>query len=919
MPIADYKLTIDESDVENVLKSLEGRFFQFEKSGDKAMKGLGRSVTKMGGVMRGAVGGAIALLGQAVLQFGTQAVAVFAGVIQASTEMAGAFDVTKRKFVSIFDGAEDQADAVMDHIGQRAAQLGIDLNDALGAGAAFIPDLAEAEDPIKQLDNLLGAFRGLAIETPEQGIAGARFAIEEAMSGNLKSLRARFNFIPVELRMVKEAQKELGETIGLIEGINKVLERRGVNVEAGAESLAGAASMVQFAVSKLQIEMGRPIADAMTKSLSELGETLAGKSDDLQLLAGSIGDVVANVIDFLATNVNEFLKDFDVAGLQEMVISFGKMVNQVLVLGDILLDLELGEGIFDDITWLFGKLEQALETLNQIVALVKGAQSAVSSFTDAISLFSKEQTERTTLFGNFEVALPKINKDFLDFGKGAKAGQDAFKESMLDSLDAMDKGNQRLQKNAEALDARKDALGRDTAAALENAAATIKGKAASEGAQSALEKLGLTEKQITKIHKDAASTLQDRNNIEKRFSQERADNHRKSMEEIEDIEQQHKLNIQQAETDLSISSRNIALKHGQERSDAETDLRRQLINIEQDYQNELDRIARQTKLSLESAEVSQDALAFVEALKQQEVAEEEAALTRDEAETGARTTNEQRLADLEESQARERETLQISYQDKLAALQTQLAQEFAEQELADLRKAEQQSISEQRRLEGLAQGQADRLAGLTEGLNAEQLAIVQAEAAKLASIESFSKKAQDSLDEIAKKADEVNARIAGSSGQGRGSRGESSNPTSPTDRQAAIEENRRAQQGLPRRLGGRVTAGISYRVGEVGLEGYLPRRQLGGQALAGQPTLVGELGEELFIPPTSGTIIPSSQIGAFMGQDRVGGGNTTQINYQPNFELSNPAVLSPEQQAHTRSIAVSIASQMFQQVMKGTR
>ncbi len=80
--------------------------------------------------------------------------------------------------------------------------------------------------------------------------------------------------------------------------------------------------------------------------------------------------------------------------------------------------------------------------------------------------------------------------------------------------------------------------------------------------------------------------------------------------------------------------------------------------------------------------------------------------------------------------------------------------------------------------------------------------------------------------------------------------------------------------------------------------------------------LLGELGEELFIPPTSGSIIPNNQIGAFL-DGGVTNNSSTEINYQPQFQLSNPALLSPEQAAQTRSIAASIATQMFQQVLGG--
>lgn len=63
-------------------------------------------------------------------------------------------------------------------------------------------------------------------------------------------------------------------------------------------------------------------------------------------------------------------------------------------------------------------------------------------------------------------------------------------------------------------------------------------------------------------------------------------------------------------------------------TEAEKGLCRELISIEHSYQQELDRIACDTTRGLKSAELKQDALAFVETLRQQKIVQEEAGVTR---------------------------------------------------------------------------------------------------------------------------------------------------------------------------------------------------------------------------------------------------------------------------------------------------
>ncbi len=901
MPQTDYKLTLDDKQVTERLRDVNGRFIKMGKNGDDAMKRVGKSGISLSNVMSGAMAGAFTTLTGAALDFGKAAVQVFADVLKSSTKAAIQFDIVQRKFTSIFKGREDEATAVMDKIGQKASSLGLDLNAALSISRAFIPDVKGAEDPLGAIEDLLVGVRALTEEDPAQGIIGARIAIDEAMSGSLRSLRQRFEFTKAEIDILKQAQSEFGEVVGTIEGINKVMQRRGVDVEAMKGTFTQALGEMTFATSKLQIALGKPIADQLTESLTDLNKLVTENSNDLQMLAGSIGDVVANVIDFISTDVTEWLAGIDVENIQEVVNAFNRMVTQIQVINDLLPGMEMDSEFLDSVTWIIDQITKAVEVFTKLDAIINILGESGKGLGGVIIGAFKE--EGGTFGERFTKSLITIVK-----------GNEKAKAGFLASADAIEKGNQKMKEQEETIKARQAALDVDTSAALKRGEAFLKEGDAASKAQSELEKLGLTEKQITQIHKDAASVLERRNTLETKFSQERTDNHRQALDDIADIEADHEQDILVAGIELNRSTRDMATKHGQERADVEKGFRRQLLDVEQEYQDELARIQRQTRLSMESAELSQDALAFVEALRQQEVAEEEAAIRRDEGISEAELGREQQLTDLEVSQAAERATLLQSQRDKLEDLQLSLEQELIEQRLADDRRAEQQAIDEQRQLDALAQGHANKLDKLVEGLDAETAAVVRAEAAKLAAVESFAQQAQAKLDQLANRA----AAISTPTNRG------ADLATRVGQRSAQIDANRRRQEALqqrrgrPRRLGGRVTAGLPYLIGEIGIEGYLPRRQFGGTALGGQPMLLGELGEELFIPPTSGSIIPNNQIGAFL-DGGVTNNSSTEINYQPQFQLSNPALLSPEQAAQTQAIAASVASQMFRQVLGGNR
>lgn len=946
MPKTDYELKIDDKDVEKSLKDTQDQFDKMGKAGDDAMKKVGKSGRSMGvqiGTAAGIAEAKFNLLAGAAIEFGKAAVNAFANVIKSSVQMAATFDATRNKFINIFEGQEGQADAIMDKIGQRAAKLGIDMNEALGAAAGFIPDLEGAEDPIKQLDNLLGAFAGLAQENPEQGIAGARFAIDEAIGGNLKSLQKRFNLSIAEIKLIKEAQAEYGETVGIIEGINRVLERKGVDVEAASKTLAGAAGQVGFAVSKMQIAMGKPIVDRLVESLGELNEILVENSDDLLLVAGAIGDVIANVVDFISTGVVEYLQDFDVDKVLGVVEAFADLIDKARLVNDLMSETEMNSDFLDDIKWIVDWANELIDRFVKLNTIIGVLGTTGKGIGGALIQASKE--EGGTFGERFTKALITITK-----------GNEEATAAILKTNAALEASDKRSKERKAASEDRKKALDVDTEAELANAAAKIRGAGAADEKAKALSELGLAEEDLEKIQKDVIKTqeklvkaeerfvqerldiardfLQERANLELEFSQERADIARKSQQDIAAIGIDHLQAIEDQGLQLGRDARDMGKKHSTERTDNEKDLRRDLLDVEQDYQDELRRIQRTAQQAMEEAERGLDAQAFVAALRQQEVSLEEAAITREGAEVDVRTAASERLEDLKEAQAEERATLRQADQDKLEDLQIQLVREFEAQALSDQlafeqqdideqrrleqqviseeRRLEQQAIDEQRQLEALIQGQAERLAKMVEGLDAETAAVVLAEANKLAAVEDFAGSAQAVLDgliaNVKKKAEKVKESEPVLTPRPRPGR-----PRLGGEREDAgnIAPNR---PGLflpiiQKRLGGGVRAGHPYRVGEAGLEGYIPHRAFGGDVRIGQPTILGELGEELFIPPSSGTIIPNNQMDSFLG-------NTTSMqqsisNTQNNlggFAISQSMFEDPIQRSQLENFILDIMS-----------
>lgn len=848
MPEQEYTLTVDDKQVLDSLLRIGKAFDRMEKRGDDAMRKVSSSGSALGSVLGGVVQGAVQALTQAVIQLGAQAVAAFAGIIVSSQQAAAEFDVLRRQFIGIFKGQEDAADAIMDHIGQRASSLGLELREALGIGKAFIPDIIGEEDPLAILDDLFIAVRGLKEIDPLAGIKGARRAIEEAISGQTRSIQDIFEFTKTEITILRDAQKEFGATVGTIEGINRVLERQGVNVEALKGSFNQAVGEMEFAMGKLNIEMGKPIVEELTEALSRLGSIVADKSDDFELLAGAIGDVVALVVDFLSANVGDFLEQLDVEKLTEMTTTFGELVNQALVFGDILLDLEVSGGFVDQVIFISEKLTEMLVTINQIAAVVK-ATSAAAETLGGIGLGG------LGLGGAVRLGRGLLGGGITEPEGGSAI--DAFNDSLKESVEAMEEANRRTAESTSRTNERIAAQKKGTEAGLAEAEAFLKGAGAAGELTEEQQKL------IEAMEKAAKKRL----DLEKQSSREREKIARNRARDLEDIERRHQQSIDNLIKDQGRDEVQFARQQAQERIALERSATDRLIEIEKQFQRQIDDINLDLVRSKEDAEEAQNAIAFVQAIKRSERRVEDARTDREQAVRDTSEETEKRKSILAEQQEQERRQFEESQALKLVALQESLEQQLEEEKLAHQRRLEDQTIREQERL-AKVQEALDEATQIEKDTGQEKLAVLDAN---------------------------------------------------------MVAENRTVQERLDERLA--IIRNFSDLAGNLLLPGTLGGSipmaplaglQQGAPVDAGIPVVVGEGGRpELFIPSSAGRIIPNSRLSAFPAPSLGGGGNVTNNAFSPNFNLNNPAVLSPEQAIATQNIARQMAISVFNQLLQG--
>jgi hypothetical protein len=223
-------------------------------------------------------------------------------------------------------------------------------------GLAFTPGTAgilqnESPDREEKINNILQILTGLATIDPDQGVEGARFAVREALAGEFRSLRFRFEVSP--------------EVVAATVGAN--LEDLKADPELTIQALRNFTDTF----------IGPEAIEQFTELLSVRGNILRGGLEEYFNLIGGegiydrVGNIVGNLGQRLTAGVRE--GDTGVARSAQLInVSLENLLdNLVTILEDVVLRLT---GVSVDLSDDFNNLD--IEQVSIVVAsLVDGLTS----------------------------------------------------------------------------------------------------------------------------------------------------------------------------------------------------------------------------------------------------------------------------------------------------------------------------------------------------------------------------------------------------------------------------------------------------------------------------------------------------------------------------------------------------------------
>lgn len=838
------------------LRSLKNIDANIQKMSSNASKGFGSidNTAKTSGAQIGAVAGVVASLTTEFINLGKAALSNLINIGKQATSTALEFDTVRTRLLGIFDGSEAAADTAFNFIRDRSKALGIDLGELAGA---FLPKT----ESLDQFERVAKIATALAASDPEQGAIGARIALIEALSGTFTSLQRRFEIPKEDIDRLKEAFDTEGME-GFLTELEKVLKESGKDFDTLANTAQSSINRVGQSIQEKLGQSGAPVVEALQRQFDDLGAVLEDRDADFTEIANRIGEVAASVVDFIGTNLADFLANLDKEQVLEIVDGFQSIFDTAFDLVETLGLLEWPQGFLDGLETSVQKLDQALTTALQLSALVKAEAARAEAEANVRRQAAGAEGEtfgRGRLFAGILGGIGAPNAADIE-NQAAAAGEKAFQDVMLETkaiLEETDKAE------AERATAREERAKRAATSSEDLANTLLKQRQDAADAaraldeyETALEKVN--EQQIkleTELEQEASDLLlsAERKRLDalQDFANKRVDQARKSRQKLEDIE----LGLDRDLEDADRAQARKEIEIDKEQADKR-------IDVELDYQRELADIRNRFAFDLEEAAQRRDAVTFLRLQRQQQEEIQQAQTGRDQDLEDTRTEAERKREELRISQGYEEEDARLSYQRKLEDRRIADEREREEITIAEQRKNEEINLWQQQQLDDLNTSYQRKQEALRASLEAELAIIAEYEAAKTAIV----------LEEA-----ERRAEIARQANEARRSQ----------DRSRQDRINQQIAEGRT------VIAG----------------RASGGPVSAGGSYLVGEAGPELFVPDTAGAIVPSTMLMGTIPSSNVVN-NVTTNNSASLGGLVDASSLDAILAAKVQNLLVSILGRM---------
>ena len=264
-----------------------------------AFRGIPKSTALAIGALAG-VGLAVIGVIKIVVALEKAMIKAFANTVKAAINVAKTFELTEAQLENVFKGKADIARHTLDRILDLSVDFGVDLTGEFSK--IFLPLV----DSFDQFEQIAKQASTLAIGTGHTVEQISR-ALKQAQAGRFRSLQDQFGILASDVKKIKRLQEELGETEGLIAGMDAFFQRTGQNWDTYEDTLGRVLGSLDVMKNKLLLTFGEPIKNEVTDQLKNIIEWIEKNEEALKVFLSRISAVVSDVFSFAGEKIQDFL------------------------------------------------------------------------------------------------------------------------------------------------------------------------------------------------------------------------------------------------------------------------------------------------------------------------------------------------------------------------------------------------------------------------------------------------------------------------------------------------------------------------------------------------------------------------------------------------------------------------------------
>lgn len=667
----------------------------------------------VGGAAGVAAAGVLLTVKQLVDAFKTMAdwaKKAFETIVKGAIDSAREIEVARAQFEAFFQQDISASEAALKRLQQLSLQLG---ENVVSIGRAFLPEV----ESLDQLEEVTKIAVALSRFQPEQGILGARIALQEALAGEFRSLQRRFEISPVAIDQIRNAFETSGVT-GLLEALQGELERTGRSAEDLSDTFGVAVGRIQERWRQFLQQVGDPIIEELKDQLSDIDDELNRLDPDLDAIADAFGEVIAKFVEIIGSEIDEFLESFDPAAIYEVVKALDQVAGALEVF---FTAVGLGES---SATGLEAILYGISSSLLSLEGHIISASLELAKFTDQIRPLLPQLQELSDLFdlfgkntgGPLGVGID-VNEKFLDALvivaesggtlEEAEAAMAAYLERVADYPQTLEEFIAKTRSGNEEGEEAANTFLKMTSGLEELIVIQGQYKEAQEAVNEAVNEFNIdAQLKLEKILLDAQRARLD---FEIEAAQKTIDIERKNADKVADIRSGYTQNILDAAQDLSDREADILRKYNDSVFDLEEDRNDKRLDAEKKYQDELQRIRDRYNFQAFEAILANDAKQLRQIRRRQAFEESQAKKDRDRNVRDVDAEINDRREKLDRALDREIRDARIANARKIRDLAQSLDEQLKKQEEARRRDLRDQGIAEARKRAELTQSLNEQL------------------------------------------------------------------------------------------------------------------------------------------------------------------------------------------------------------------